>query len=281
MISLNLNAPLEFMWLGKETTLSGDWIHYSRSLQEYELMIVDNGVLYIADEYGKYTVSQGEYILMPPCRHQYGWKPSSCSFYWAHFDVSGHEKMNFHKEPVPLPLPKQARIPDFSGIQTLLSQIYHNEQFYADTTQSSFLLAALLLEIHNQLYATGTEPHSSNKTAASEQKADLCKKIKNYVFWNRTHRLHVSEIAEYLRYSEKHISSVFAEVTGTTLKTYIDEQQMEAAKELLANSPNTIREISFQLGYSDSHNFSRAFKRITGMTPKDYRILSGVNNTRP
>ena len=76
MFQISGQTALDFLWLGKEATMSPDWIHYSRALHEYELMIIDEGVLYIADEFGKYTVSKGEYILMAPCRHQYGWKPS-------------------------------------------------------------------------------------------------------------------------------------------------------------------------------------------------------------
>ena len=85
MFQISGQTALDFLWLGKEATMSPDWIHYSRALHEYELMIIDEGVLYIADEFGKYTVSKGEYILMAPCRHQYGWKPSCCAFHWLHF----------------------------------------------------------------------------------------------------------------------------------------------------------------------------------------------------
>lgn len=278
MIHIPLHTPLAFLWLGKETTLSDSWIHYSRRLPEYELMIVDQGTLYIADEHGKYEVTQGEYILMPPCDHQYGWQPSACSFFWMHFNLPPVTDDNISS----FSIPKKARIPDPSKIQTFLSQMYHNEQFYSDTTQSSFLLSALFLEIYNQLYCStdALKGHSSEE-GISLQKIDLCKKIQTYIHWHRTHCIRVSEISEYLRYSEKHLSSVFSEVTGMRLKQYINQQQMEAAKELLAGSKNSISEISFQLGYSDSHNFSRTFRRITGMSPKEYRICADANNTRP
>ncbi len=82
MIQIPLHPPPTFLWLGKETSRSESWIHYSRQLTEFEFMLVDQGTLYIADEHGKYQVSAGEYILMPPCQHQYGWKNSCCSFYW-------------------------------------------------------------------------------------------------------------------------------------------------------------------------------------------------------
>ena len=59
----------------------------------------------------------------------------------------------------------QAKIPDFYKIQALLSQIYHNEQTCANLTQSSFLLSALLLELHNQLYL-------NRKVLQNEQSAE-------------------------------------------------------------------------------------------------------------
>lgn len=274
MFQIPSQTALKFLWLGKEATWSPEWIHYSRALHEYELMIVDEGVLYIADEFGKYTVSKGEYILMAPCSHQYGWKASCCTFHWLHFqipkDMPKDSKTSFFA------VPTKARIPDFSKTQVLLSQIYHNEQTCADLSQSSFLLTALLLELHNQLYL-------NHKVLQKEQSAegfsrynvDLCEKIKTYVHWNRNRSLKVQEIASYLQYSPRHLSSVFSKVTGMHLKSYIDKQQIEAAKELLSGSPMSISEIAYQLGFSDSHNFSRTFKRITGQTPKQYRCESG------
>lgn len=113
MFQISGQTALDFLWLGKEATMSPDRIHYSRALHEYELMIIDEGVLYIADEFGKYTVSKGEYILMAPCRHQYGWKPSCCAFHWLHFRLPD---ITYPSETAVFPLPMQAKIPDFYKI---------------------------------------------------------------------------------------------------------------------------------------------------------------------
>lgn len=273
MFQIPSQTALDFLWLGKEATQSPEWIHYSRALLEYELMIVDDGILYIADEFGKYTVLKGEYILMAPCRHQYGWKPSCCTFHWLHFrlpDTGSTSETTF------FPLPVQAKIPDFSKVQALLSQIYHNEQTCVSLAQSSFLLSALLLELHNQLYLNRKVLQNDQSAEGfSQHNIDLCEKIKTYVHWNRNHGVKVQEIASYLQYSPRHLSSIFSKITGMHLKTYINEQQMEAAKEMLSGSLLSITEIAYQLGFSDNHNFSRTFKRVTGQTPRDYRCKSG------
>ena len=273
MFQISGQTALDFLWLGKEATMSPDCIHYSRALHEYELMIIDEGVLYIADEFGKYTVSKGEYILMAPCRHQYGWKPSCCAFHWLHFRLPD---ITCPSETAVFPLPMQAKIPDFYKIQALLSQIYHNEQTCANLTQSSFLLSALLLELHNQLYLNRKVLQNEQSAEGfSRHNIELCEKIKTYVHWNRDHGIKVQEIASYLQYSPRHLSGIFSKITGMHLKTYINIQQMEAAKELLSGSPLSITEIAYQLGFSDNHNFSRTFKRITGQTPGDYRCKTG------
>ena len=43
MFQISGQTALDFLWLGKEATMSPDWIHYSRALHEYELMIIDEG----------------------------------------------------------------------------------------------------------------------------------------------------------------------------------------------------------------------------------------------
>lgn len=46
---------------------------------------------------------------------------------------------------------------------------------------------------------------------------------------------------------------------------------MEAAKSLLTDTNRNISEIAAQLGYPDSQQFMKSFKKITGLTPTDYR----------
>ena len=141
--------------------------------------------------------------------------------------------------------PMQAKIPDFYKIQALLSQIYHNEQTCANLTQSSFLLSALLLELHNQLYLNRKVLQNEQSAEGfSRHNIELCEKIKTYVHWNRDHGIKVQEIASYLQYSPRHLSGIFSKITGMHLKTYINIQQMEAAKELLSGSPLSITEIA-------------------------------------
>jgi AraC-like DNA-binding protein len=57
---------------------------------------------------------------------------------------------------------------------------------------------------------------------------------------------------------------------GTSWRRVVDGIRLERSVELLQNSPLSVADISFELGYSDSAHFTRAFRRWTGECPSDY-----------
>ena len=84
-IIISTAAQVSYKYNGLFESSSPDWIHMSRTLKEYQLIIVTEGTLHIADSEKDYTVNQNEYLIMKP-GHQYGTAPSLCSFYWLHFE---------------------------------------------------------------------------------------------------------------------------------------------------------------------------------------------------
>lgn len=70
---------------GKFQAPSSEWMHLTRNLVNFELMVVTEGTLFLADEHRFYTVQPGEYLLLPPTIHQHGFRKSCCSFHWLHF----------------------------------------------------------------------------------------------------------------------------------------------------------------------------------------------------
>ncbi len=81
----------------------------------------------------------------------------------------------------------------------------------------------------------------------------------------------VKELSEKLSYSEYYISHLFREKMGITVKDYITNKKISHACELLKTSPLGIEEISNHLNFASSHSFRRAFKAVTGMSPREYK----------
>jgi AraC-like DNA-binding protein len=76
------------------------------------------------------------------------------------------------------------------------------------------------------------------------------------------------------------LSTLFSSVENITIEQYIIRQRVERAKELLKYGERTLSEISYDLGYSSVQHLSNQFKRITGLTPTQFKRLT-INMRNP
>lgn len=81
----------------------------------------------------------------------------------------------------------------------------------------------------------------------------------------------VAYCAEQLHLSANYFGDLVKKETGISAKEYILTKMMETAKELLADPSMSISDVAYALGYQYPQYFSRAFRRITGSSPKEYR----------
>ena len=82
----------------------------------------------------------------------------------------------------------------------------------------------------------------------------------------------VAFYAEKAHLTTRHFSVIIKEVVGLSASDYIEQYLATQAKNLLATRPDlSVQQISYHLGYADSPSFCRFFKRITGITPNDFR----------
>lgn len=233
----------------------------SRSLADYELIIVTEGVLYIADNEHRFEVNEGEYIILPPTTHQYGYQKSSCSFYWFHF-ANGKEE----SKQKTIVLPQTGTVHNLSHISILFSQFHHligncRDDYTINLSATGILLA---------LSYSNTQPDNASLTGFV-----LYQKILEYIEWNSGYNISVLHIAKQLGYHPKYISQIFHRFHNSTLKQYLLAQTMDHAKSRLAYSTQSITEIAESMGFCDVHNFSSSFRRVVGVSPREYRNSFG------
>jgi two-component system response regulator YesN len=82
-------------------------------------------------------------------------------------------------------------------------------------------------------------------------------------------------VSDQFQISETYLSLLVKEHTGCSFTEYVNTKRMNAAKELLSESRLNIEQIADHVGYSSLNSFSRAFKRMHGVTPTHYRAFSG------
>lgn len=98
-------------------------------------------------------------------------------------------------------------------------------------------------------------------------------RILSYVEENYASDLSLQSAAQALNYSEAYFCKLFKQCFKVNFSAYLNEYRINRAKELLQTTRLNVREVSVACGYSDANYFARVFKRITGMTPTEYRIF--------
>ena len=70
-----------------------------------------------------------------------------------------------------------------------------------------------------------------------------------------------------------YLSNAFSMAESTTIEKYIIFQKIEKAKELLTYNEHSLGEIAEKLGYSSSQHLSAQFKKVTGMSPSEFKKI--------
>lgn len=271
--------PLRYHYAGKFKAPNAEWMHLTRQLMDFELIAVTEGTLYIASDCTEYTVHTGEYLLMAPVCRQYGCRAGDCSFYWLHFgDTSAVQTLSAQQETakyssadIPseaesaslLIFPEQGTLPAIERIIILMKQIQDSDRRYGSASLNNFLASAILSELALQCRNHDRYAHSKETQLFSD--------IKDYIELHVSEQLRVSTIADYFGYNEKYLSTMFREWAGIPVKQYILQVKMDHAKAELSDTNRSVSQIGYSLGYNDPHNFTNAFKKLTGLTPSDYR----------
>ena len=92
------------------------------------------------------------------------------------------------------------------------------------------------------------------------------------------------KLSEYLStrlfHDYTHLSNLFSTVEGVTIEQYFINQKIEKTRELLVYDELTLTEIADRLGYSSVAHLSRQFKKVTGMTPSQFKQLRDGSQRR-
>lgn len=103
------------------------------------------------------------------------------------------------------------------------------------------------------------------------EKNSLIERCKNKIQQNICSKIRVSSLADELGVNPNYLSEKFAKEEGVSLVSYINKQKIEFSKHRLRYSDDTYGTIAYILGFSSQSHFTSVFKKITGITPKQYR----------
>ena len=96
-------------------------------------------------------------------------------------------------------------------------------------------------------------------------------KAQEYIETNNQDKISVDELAELVSVGRRSFERRFKIATNNSVLEYIHRIKIEAAKRSFESSRKNITEVMFDVGYTDTKSFRNTFKKITGLTPIEYR----------
>lgn len=113
-------------------------------------------------------------------------------------------------------------------------------------------------------------------SVVTDRYREMMAKVLDYIEENYSDpEIGLNKVARVANVSATHFSTIFSQQTGKTFVEYLTETRMKNARELLRCTGKSSSEIARAVGYNDPHYFSFLFKKVNGLSPRDYRNGKG------
>jgi len=135
-------------------------------------------------------------------------------------------------------------------------------------SQELRLLGLLYLFLTQLIEVNGSERFIDNSENLKEA---YVKMAIEYVQKNYSRKITIFDIAAYVRLNRSYLGSIFKKYMNTSLQDYLINFRVSRACELMTDYNLSIGDISRSVGYDDPLLFSKMFKKIKGLPPREYR----------
>ena len=175
----------------------------------------------------------------------------------------------FDKEPIAMPLQLEINKKDTllsHLILSIYSELKENKQQgtnYLDVA-SQFLITHILHQQYKKKL-----PLKEYKTALDKY---VLQNILTHIDDHLSRKITVNELAKLANMSVFHFVRIFKKSMGSSPHQYVIKQRMRRADKLLKHTSLSITQISLDVGYEEVCNFSAAYKKYKGISPKAFRI---------
>ena len=110
-----------------------------------------------------------------------------------------------------------------------------------------------------------------NEGDATAGKMQIVAQVQDYIRSHLSEKLTLADVAAVFNFSPNYLSQLFGKYGDSGFVEYITETRIAAAKEMLEQGDLKVYEIAEKLGYESSFYFSKVFKKVTGLSPREYQ----------
>lgn len=189
----------------------------------------------------------------------------TCSTHWSATE-------DFRKMFPEVDLQTDKLITDQNGIYTnggaysFLNLIIYLVEKYYDRQTAVFCSKVFQIEIDRKSQSaftifTGQKVHGD----------EMVKKVQDYIENNLHEKISMEHLSSKFSVGRRNFDRRFIKATGNTPVEYSQRVKIESAKKAFESSRKTINEVMYEVGYSDVKAFREVFRKITGMSPVEYK----------
>ncbi|MBN2554139.1 MAG: helix-turn-helix transcriptional regulator [Spirochaetales bacterium] len=272
----------------KRTNFIG-WKVNERTVEDHELVLIGEGRGSLKAGSTRYPCERGTMLYL----HENLWHSieadpeTPITFYSVHFSFararhapenwSYHEDINYYLKDRKstgkvwsfrtryelLPFDHAFKVSNLDKVLDCFIDL--NRTYYEKKTGYELRLNASLLELLDILF-NETHFHPDNASNIDKLKAAV-----DYIQEHYRETIRLEQLVNHLGISQSRLIQLFKKNTGKTPIHYINQVKVNHAKDLLLSSGKTIKETAFALGFQDEFYFSRVFKKLEGISPRDFK----------
>ncbi|MDQ0193049.1 helix-turn-helix transcriptional regulator [Paenibacillus wynnii] len=257
----------------------GDQHPNRKRIGVFDLLIVEQGCLFMGEENSQWEVPAGHTLLLLPDHYHYAVKPCEeiTTFMWVHFHTVGDwvqaegdpayinreaHLRQFLTHPYTIRVPQFGPLPDFLERKAqleMLLQLSSGRRSHAVWQQQRIfeeLLRMMDLAQHD---------------SAGSTTAGIAEKTEAYIRNHYAEPITNASLSDALHFHYNYLARCMKRVYGLTPMEYLTDYRLEQAKLLLLKTEISISGIAERVGYESTAYFSRRFAHKTGISPLRFR----------
>lgn len=189
----------------------------------------------------------------------------TCSTHWSAADTLKTKFPAIHLQADRL-ITDEKGIYTNGGAYSFLNLIIYLVEKYYDRQTAIYCSKVFQIDMDRQ--------HQSAFSIFTGQKAhgdEVVQKAQAYIEKNLDEKISVEQLSSKFAVGRRNFDRRFIKATGNTPIEYVQRVKIESAKKAFENTRKHINEVMYEVGYSDVKAFREVFRRITGMSPLEYR----------
>jgi len=238
--------------------------HAARVMPVHELIVVQAGVLPIAEEDRRFAVDRGQWVLLRAGRRHYGYDDldNDTWFYWVCFGHGTRDATSL--ESAILRGEDTGAIARPDRVRTLFEHLLEDQQ------------AAILgpAAAHAYLRLILSEILLQPSAGAAKATTKLARRTAAFIADHLTDPgLSTARIADALACNADYLGRAFRSAFNETPTDHIHRLRVDRARMLFRSTDHPIERVAAEVGFSGDRYFRRIFKRRVGLTPGQFRRL--------